>query len=346
MQNTAALHPRYKSLSVLGGVLFVVMFSLVSFCIVQIPGLARLGINPLLIAIILGIFYSNTLRDILPIPHHWGAGIQFSAKKILRLAIILYGFRISFQQIALIGMPGLFLDIFVVASTLIVGGILGKKFFKLDSQLSLLISAGAAICGAAAVLAVEDVLKSEPYKTSVAIGTVVLLGTLSMFLYPLLQHAGILGLNESQYGLFIGGSVHEVAQVVVAGNDFSPQAGNIAVIVKMTRVLLLIPTLLLLSWAANRNQPHADKKFALVIPWFAIGFAAMIAVNSLNIIPAAVVNGINHLDLFLLTMAMAAIGLETHLAKIKKVGLKPLYLAAALMLWLGSTVWIGVKAIF
>lgn len=343
MQNFLMGEKMDKKFSLLGGILFVATFALISFYITAIPGVAKFGINPLLIAIILGIFYSNTLRTFLPAPHHWTSGIQFSAKKILRLAIIFYGFRISFQQIALIGMPGLLLDIFAVAGTLIMGGVIGKKLLKLDSHLSLLIGVGAAICGAAAVLAVEDVLKSEPYKTSVAIGTVVLFGTLSMFIYPLLQHAGILGLTENQYGLFIGASVHEVAQVVVAGNDFSIQAGNIAVIVKMTRVLLLIPTLLLLSWVESRNQPTDNKKLAVIIPWFALGFAAVVAFNSLHLLPTITVSFINQMDIFLLTMAMAAIGLETHFSKIKKVGLKPLYLAVALTLWLLITVWVWVK---
>lgn len=318
------------------GILFVALFALASLYIAENAWVMHLGLSSLVIAIVMGIFYGNTLHHRLP--KEWIPGILFSGKQLLRLAIILYGFRITFQEIVAMGVPGLLLDLTVVSTTLILGIWVGVKIFKLDRHLSILISAGAAICGAAAVLAVEDVLKSAPHKTSIAIGTVVLFGTFSMFLYPFLLHAGIFTLTHHQFGLFAGASIHEVAQVVVASNNISQNASDIAVVVKMTRVLLIVPALLFLSiyesCAAKTTQQEISCKFKLNIPWFAIIFVGTIGIHSLHWLPVTVVNLINQFDTFLLTMAMAAIGMETHFSKIKKVGLKPLYLAIVLFLWL------------
>lgn len=329
--------------STLGGVSLTLLFAVISQYLSQLNVIAELGINSLIIAIILGILYGNTLRSRLPtffIP-----GIHFSAKRILRLAIILYGFRVSFQQIAAVGLEGFLIDVMVVTSTLILGVWLGQRVFKLDRDLSILISAGAAICGAAAVLAVEDVLKSESYKAAVAVGTVVLFGTASMFLYPALQHLNVLGFTTEQFGIFIGASVHEVAQALVAGSQISQQTGNTAVIVKMIRVLLLVPVIFTLSLYLSRKTVSNNQATSITIPWFAIIFIGVIGFNSLHLLSTSLVNSINYLDSFLLTMAMAAIGIETNLAKIKQVGLKPLYLAMLLFAWLGISVYLLVKSI-
>lgn len=323
----------------LNGLLFVALFALSSMYLAEISWIVKAGINSLVLAIVMGIIYSNTLRHRLP--EEWVPGVHFAAKHLLRLAIILYGFRVSFQQIAAVGIEGLILDILVVTSTLLLGYWTGVKLFKLDRHLALLISSGSAICGAAAVLAVEDVLKSEAYKATVAVGTVVLFGTIAMFVYPLMQHAGVFGFTDNQYGMFAGASVHEVAQALVAGTHVSNEAGNVAVIVKMTRVLLLVPVLLFLSFNENRAATNSDKnKTRLKIPWFAVIFIIIIGFNSLHLLPASAVILINQLDVFLLTMAMTAIGMETNLNKVKKVGLKPLYLAILLFIWLTGLVYL------
>lgn len=326
----------------LSGILFVALFALASLYLAEMSWLIKAGINSLVIAIILGIIYSNTLRHRLP--NEWVPGVQFSAKQLLRLAIILYGFRVTFQQIAAVGLEGLLIDIFVVTVTLLLGYWVGVKILKLDRHLALLITAGSAICGAAAVLAVEDVLHSEPYKATVAVGTVVLFGTIAMFIYPLLQHAGVFGFTNTQYGIFAGAAVHEVAQALVTGTNVSPAAGNTAVIVKMTRVLLLVPVLLILSVYESRHAPRENTtKIKLNVPWFAVIFAVMIGFNSLHLLPNSVVSLINQWDVFLLTMAMGAIGMETNLQKIKKVGLKPLYLAIGMFIWLSLSVTLLIK---
>lgn len=324
------------------GLLFVALFALSSLYLSGFAWPIKIGINSLVIAIILGILYGNTLRH--ELPSKWTPGIQFAAKRLLRLAIILYGFRITFQEIASVGVEGLIIDALVVILTLILGAWVGVKIFKLDRHLAILISTGSAICGAAAVLAAEDVLKSEPYKAAIAIGTVVLFGTTAMFLYPLLQNTGFFGFTDHQFGLFAGASIHEVAQALVAGSNISADTGNVAVIVKMTRVLMLVPVLFFLSlYEAYISKQQGDKKTKIMIPWFAVIFMLMIGINSLKILPDALVVLINQFDIFLLTMAMAAIGIETNLKKMKHVGLAPLYLALSLFVWLTGGVYLLVQ---
>ena len=169
-------------------------------------------------------------------------------------------------------------------------------------------------------------------------------GTTSMFLYPFLQHADWFHFTSYQYGIFAGSSIHEVAQAVVAGNSVSNEAGQIAVIVKMIRVLFGTVLLLMAFFIRNIGKAeHDKKKLKVTVPWFAIGFLLVIGFNSLHLLSGTVVGVINQIDTVLLTMAMGAIGVETKLSKLKKVGLKPLYLAICLFVWLMASAFVMVK---
>lgn len=191
------------------GTLFIALFACVATYIADIKFIAHLGMSPLVIAIILGIIYGNSIHSKFSL--QLTSGIQFSAKQLLRLSIILYGFRVSFQQIFAVGLEGLLIDMFVVTTGLVGGAYIGARLFGLDRHLAILISSGSAICGAAAVLAVEGVIKSESHKSSVAVGTVIIFGTLAMFIYPILYHHEILSFSSNQFGIFAGASIHEVA---------------------------------------------------------------------------------------------------------------------------------------
>ena len=184
-----------------------------------------------------------------------------------------------------------------------------------------------------AVLGAEPVVKAEPHKTAVAVSTVVIFGTISMFLYPALWRAGMLDLSPEQMGLYTGATLHEVAHVVGAGNAMGETIADSAVIVKMIRVMMLAPVLLVMGLMLARKR-GSQKGTKITIPWFAFGFLAIIGFNSLNLLPATVVNGINSFDTFLLTMAMTALGTETSIEKFKRAGAKPFLLAALLYVWL------------
>ena len=208
------------------------------------------------------------------------------------------------------------------------------RALKIDRDLALLTSTGSAICGAAAVLGAEPVVKAAPHKTAVAVSTVVIFGTVSMFLYPALWRAGILGLTPEQMGLYTGATLHEVAHVVGAGNAMGAEIADGAVIVKMIRVMMLAPVLLVMSLLLARRTKGGAGRAKVTIPWFAFGFLAVIGFNSLDLLPEAAVAGINSFDTFLLTMAMTALGAETSIEKFKRAGAKPFLLAGLLYLWL------------
>ena len=177
-------------------------------------------------------------------------------------------------------------------------------------------------------------MKAAPHKTAVAVSTVVIFGTVSMFLYPALWRAGILGLTPEQMGLYTGATLHEVAHVVGAGNAMGAEIADGAVIVKMIRVMMLAPVLLVMSLLLARRTKGGAGRAKVTIPWFAFGFLAVIGFSSLDLLPEAAVAGINSFDTFLLTMAMTALGAETSIEKFKRAGAKPFLLAGLLYLWL------------
>ncbi|MDE6084884.1 MAG: YeiH family protein [Muribaculaceae bacterium] len=329
----------------LHGVLLIGLFACAAFYIGSARIFTDLSLSPMIIGILLGMIYANSLRNHLP--ETWVPGIQFCSKRLLRIGIILYGFRLTFQDIAAVGIAGITIDAIIVTITIIGGYLVGTKLLKMDSDLSMLTSVGSGICGAAAVLGAEATMRTKPYKTAVAVATVVIFGTISMFLYPIVYRTGLLGLSPQEMGIFGGSTLHEVAHAVGAGNAMGDEIAATTVIVKMIRVMMLVPVLLILGiWVARRATTATETgKGKVTIPWFAFGFLAVIALNSLSVwlntafttpmgIPASVVDIINYIDTFMLTMAMAALGAETSIDKFKKAGAKPFVLAFVIYLWL------------
>ena len=172
-----------KRSSMLHGVLLITLFSLAAFYIGDMAFVKNLSFSPMIVGIILGMLYANSLRNNLP--DTWVPGINFCSKRILRIGIILYGFRLTFQDVTAVGLPAIVIDAIVVTVT-VCGGVFIGKLLRMDRGIALLTSVGSGICGAAAVLGAESALQVKPYKTAVAVSTVVIFGTLSMFLYPVL----------------------------------------------------------------------------------------------------------------------------------------------------------------
>ena len=332
---------------VLHGILLIVLFSFSAFYIAEFDFVKKLSFSPLIVGIILGMLYANSLRN--KLPETWVPGIKFCSKQILRTGVVLYGFKLTFQQVMAIGLPAITADLIIVTGTLLLGILFGK-LLKVDGQTALMTSTGSAICGAAAVLGAEPVVRCEPHKTAVAVSTVVIFGTLSMFLYPVMYRAGWLdGLSDQAIAVYVGSTLHEVAHVVGAGNAIDAAGGQVAdaaTITKMIRVMLLAPVLvimsLFLSRRTNGGNAGQTQKRKIAIPWFAFYFLVVIGINSLlqsaTFIPQealqAGIGFINNVDTFLLTMAMTALGAETSLDKFKQAGAKPFYVAGLLYLWL------------
>ena len=381
------------------GIFLIFLLACTATLVSQFELFKMLRFSPLIVGIILGMIYANTLRK--QVPAEWNGGIVFCSKQVLRFGIILYGFQVTVGDVMSVGLPALVVDALVVALTICFGVLLGRAL-RLDSQTALLTSVGSSVCGAAAVLAADPVVKGESYKTAVAVSTVVIFGTCAMFLYPACYRAGLYDMDARQVGLYTGATLHEVAHVYGAGEamngtddsvkdactrmtearetlndtvaryvELHPEAANAlaephsrmneacstlrghfceipdfaaqnhadirtpAVIVKMIRVILLVPALLVLSFILSRKQQTKDGKRAKIqVPVFALWFLAVIGFNSLNLLPESVVAGIKQADVFLLTMAMTALGVETGFEKFRKAGLKPFLLAGALFLWL------------
>lgn len=361
-----------KKGNMLHGMLLIALFSCAAFYISEFAFFKKISFSPLIIGIILGMLYANSLRNRLP--ETWVPGIQFCAKQILRLGIILYGFRLTFQNIVEVGAGAILVDAIIVCCTILLGILFGR-LLKMDKETALLTAIGSSICGAAAVLGADATLRPKPYKTAVAVSTVVIFGTISMFLYPFMYRQGWLGLDPHDMGVYTGATLHEVAHVVGAGNAMGAEVQDTAIIVKMIRVIMLVPVLLILAFSAVRTVNDAvkgvvngvgakagagvtgeksgvaasgegsvavsaeeasaqGKKMKITIPWFAFGFLVVIGFNSLNLLPAGCVNFINNFDTFLLTMAMTALGAETSFDKFKKAGPRPFLLAFMLYIWL------------
>jgi len=298
--------------------------------IAKLPAVSHLGISALTLAIVLGIALGNTVFPRLA-PFS-ATGVEFSKARLLRLGIILYGFHITFQDIAQIGWAGVLIDVLVIGATFTLAVQLGTRVFGLDRQTAMLIGAGSSICGAAAVLAAEPVVRGQAHKVSVAVATVVIFGTVGMFVYPLLYP--YLGLSETAYGLYAGSTIHEVAQVVVAGRAVGEHAASYAVIEKMLRVMMLAPFLVILSSRIGDDAEAAAGKRKITIPWFAVLFIVVAGFNSLHLLPSALVDTILTVDTVLLAMAMAALGLRTHIGAIHHAGTKPILLASILFVFL------------
>ncbi len=323
-----------KRSSMLHGVLLITLFSCAAFYIGDMGFVKSLSLSPMIVGIVLGMLYANSLRNNLP--DTWVPGIQFCSKRVLRLGIILYGFRLTFQNVLDVGLPAIIIDAIVMTVT-ILGGMLIGRLLKVDRGITLLTSVGSAICGAAAVLGTESAIRVKPYKTAVAVSTVVIFGTLAMFVYPILYQSGVFDLTPKEMGVFAGSTIHEVAHVVGAGNAMGKDVSDSAIIVKMIRVMMLVPVLLIISYSVMRaalKNGDASGRGNIQLPWFAILFLVVIGFNSFDLLPAGLVDFINTFDTFLLTMAMTALGAETSIDKFKKAGFKPFLLAFILFLWL------------
>lgn len=321
------------------GLILAAILTAIAIYLGDLNWFSNVGLGALTLAILLGIIVGNSFyTQVKPVCED---GIKFAKHYLLRAGIILYGFRLTFQQITDVGATGLLIDALTLTSTFLIALWLGRKVFKLDEQTTLLIGAGSSICGAAAVMAAEPVVKAEASKVAVAVSTVVIFGTIAIFVYPWLYQLNAyldwLPASQETFGIFAGSTVHEVAQVVAIGHAVGTEAENAAVITKMIRVMMLAPFLIILSaYLSRKQQTHAGEpqQRKITIPWFAVIFILMAAFNSFNLLPAIVVQYIISLDTILLAMAMVALGLTTHVSAIRQAGVKPILMALILFFWL------------
>jgi uncharacterized integral membrane protein (TIGR00698 family) len=321
------------------------------------------GISALTLAIVGGMIAGNTVYR--HISGYSAPGVAFSKQILLRAGIILFGLRLTFQDIGQVGVAGVMIDGIVLSSTFALSCWAGTRLFGLNSRTAMLVGAGSSICGAAAVMATEPVVRGRAEEVSIAVSTVVAFGTLAIFIYPALYHLNDrlhwLSITPFAYGIFTGSTVHEVAQVVAAGKAVADSAANTAVITKLVRVMMLAPFLVLLSAYLSRNSEEIgastgavgpatpSQSWRRVVPWFALGFIAVAGFNSMAVLPHAFVSAAIDVDTLILATAMAALGVSTQMSAIRAAGIKPLGLAALLFGWLifgGFAINAGISALF
>ena len=255
---------------------------------------------------------------------------------MLRFAIILLGLQLTAQQIAEVGMTGVAVIATTLIATFAVTTWLGRRL-GVERKLTELIAAGTSICGASAVIAVNTVTEAHDEDVAYAVACVTIFGSIAMFLYPALP--GLFHLAPRAYGLWSGASIHEIAQVVAASFQAGAEAGGYGTVAKLTRVAMLAPVVIALGLLASRRHSHrapgAARKGA-PIPYFVLGFIALVIVNSLVTVPPAAKSWLVPGTTFLLSLALAAMGLETDLRKLRAKGLRPLLLGALAWLFIAG----------
>lgn len=330
------------------------------------------GLSPLVLALLVGAALGHARPAL--VQGRCQPGLRWAQRTLLRTGVALYGFHLSVAQAVEAGRSGWLIDLAVLVSTLALGVFVGTRWLRMDRASALLVSAGSAICGAAAIVATASMLaldeRERVARTTAAVATISLFGTAALLLYPLLF--AWLGPDPGRFGVFIGSTVHEVAQVVALGDLIGGDAARHAIVAKMLRVLMLVPFLLALGWwmkrraqissappasslgddpqaAGSRGEASrpdagcgADGQPGLrvataptpAVPWFALVFVLFVVLNSVVDLPPSLRTLLQQTGTLCLVFAMAAFGLETTWATMRRAGLRPVLLGAVLFVHL------------
>lgn len=319
---------REQTLKVLPGLALTTTIALAGLSLRQLPGVGMF--SPMILAILIGIAFHNLIGT----PARAKAGVVFSLRRVLRLAIILLGLQLTAAQIVEVGAAGIAIIAATLVATFIFTVRLGRAL-GVEPKLAELIAAGTSICGASAVIAANTVTRAPDEDVAYAVACVTVFGSIAMFAYPLLP--ALLGLDAHAYGLWAGASIHEIAQVVAASFQGGQAAGEFGTVAKLSRVMLLAPVVLSLGFMATRRarkNGHNHAAAKAPVPWFVLGFIALVGVNSVVSIPADAKSVIVIATTFMLSVALAAMGLETDIRKLRAKGLRPLLLGLAAFLFI------------
>lgn len=308
------------------GIVLVTMITAVAFSARNVSGFALF--SPMILAVVAGMIYSNVLGT----PVHAKAGIAFSQKPLLRFAIVLLGFQLTLGQVVSIGAGGVGIVAATLGATFVFTITLGR-LIGVDAKLAQLIAAGTSICGASAIVATNIVTDARDEDVTYAVASITLFGTVAMLGFPLM--APMLGLDQHAFGLWAGASIHEVAQVIGAGFQNGTQSGEIATVAKLTRVAMLAPMVVALGLMARRKN-SSEVAARPPMPWFVAAFVAVVALNSLVTVPAEVKSAMALATTIMLTMGLAAMGLQADISQLRSRGLRPLALAFCAFLFISG----------
>ncbi|MCH7383376.1 YeiH family protein [Acinetobacter dispersus] len=264
------------------------------------------------------------------------AGIEFTARTVLRIGIALLGMRITLGQITALGWQPIVLVMTLVIVTISVS-VITAKILGFKKLFGMLTGGATAICGASAALALSAAFPQHPQKEKATLFTVIgvsALSTLAMIVYPMI--ARWLELSPQQAGVFLGATIHDVAQVVGAGYSMSPETGDTATVVKLMRVAMLLPVIICAAMITRMQGGDATGKHPPLLPWFAVGFLVLACINSTGWVPSMLQQGVNELSKWCLVIAISALGMKTQLKELASVGIKPI------LLMLGETIFLVV----
>jgi len=325
------LHTSSRVPAILPGLLMATVIAASGYLLHQLPGLA--SFSPLILAILIGTAFHNLIGT----PAVAKAGVAFSMRRLLRFGIILLGFQLTVSQVIEVGQRGFLIIAATLATTFLFTVWMGK-LLGVDRKLAQLIAAGTSICGASAVIATNTVTNADDEDVAYAVASVTIFGSVAMFAYPLLPT--LLHLDPHAFGLWAGASIHEIAQVVAAAFQDGKAAGEFGTIAKLSRVMLLAPTVIALGLMASRStaprDPASPASARPPMPWFVLGFVAVVGLNSLITVPLAYKAEIAAITTFLLSVALAAMGLETDIRKLTARGIRPALLGALAFLFIAS----------
>lgn len=285
-----------------------------------------LPVGSVVIAIVLGMFLGNAVN----FGDKYKSGVKFSESNILGLSIALMGVNLNFQILKDIGFETILLVVFAILITIFAALTLGR-IFKLDKKLSILLGIGSAICGSSAIAASDKIIQAQQKDVGLSIAIVNFLGTVGVFLIPLLAGL-VIPMSNLEAGIFAGNTLQAVGQAVAAGFSISDESGNIATLVKMTRVLMLLPLSLVLALIFTKSDSGNISSKRPRVPLFIIGFALSSVIASLNILPTETITIISKISSYLLILAMSAIGLNIRTKNILKEGKQALSLGSIVFL--------------
>ena len=304
---------------------------LVAMLIAGIATLAarRLHWPDMIVALGLGLVLAQSMRGA-----RWRAGFNFAARPVLRAGIALLAFRVTITQLATLGWPTVATVVVCIAAVFGAAWVLGR-LLRIPPWFAAIAATSVAICGASAALAAAAALPTRPRLQDATLFVCVavsLIGTIAMILYPTLAH--LANWNSASTAVFLGASIHEVAQVVGAAFALSPEQGELATLTKLLRVAMLAPVVMLLRWRFARAEAVADGErkshFVATLPWFLVAFVVLVAMGSFVTWPQRLVEAASLVSRTCLLTAIAALGLVTHTGSLLRLGWRPVVLMVAL----------------
>jgi uncharacterized integral membrane protein (TIGR00698 family) len=305
----------------------------------QITVNGREVVSAVAIAIIMGI----AIRNLIGISASCKPGTSFAVKRFLRAGVALMGAQLSLGQVLTTGASSLWVVAACIVLAIVVVRFVSMRMGMSD-RLGTLLGVGTSICGVSAIVATAPIIKARDEETSLAVATITVFGLAAVVLYPIIGR--VLGMSDNFFGTWAGTAVNDTSQVVATGLIFSRQAGETAIVVKLTRNLFIAPVMVILSWLCLQQRQDDGEmecgerriRIAQVVPLFILGFLGMAILNSFGVFPPGVRQGIQIVSQFLILMALAGVGLETDVSAMKKIGLRPFYagLCAAIFMALVS----------